>query len=157
LQEAPFVFSLIRLLLARKTTIHTQRMLQCPYVGCSLYRSCISTKCNSRAFWVNRYRQLIHSIPIVECRNAEDPFVRFKKRERERKQKSRAQLNTLHYHISCCAEEKNLKRIVGEHNPNTCVETHTPFVKCIPHEYRFSKGTVYKPKGLCRKVFYFFL
>jgi hypothetical protein len=42
---------------------------------------------------------------------------------------------------------------VEEPKQNTCVETHMPVVKYIPHGYRFSKETDDKSKSSCRKRF----
>lgn len=96
---------------------------------------------------------LTDSIPIVDCRNAERPFVKLKI-ERQREEKSRAQLNTLHCHIGCCS--CHFKRVVEQREQNACIETHMPVVKYIPHEYRLSKETAHKSKRLCQNCFIFF-
>jgi hypothetical protein len=105
---------------------------------------------------------LTDSIPIVECRNAERPFVKLKaggERERER-QRTGKQGTAEHFalpHRLLNTSSCHFKGIVEEPKQNTCVETHMPVVKCIPHEYKFSKQTTDKSKRLCQKCFFLWL
>jgi hypothetical protein len=119
-------------------------MLQYPHTVSNLHRSCISTNYNlylclnsTCILGKSISSALTDSIPIVDCRNAERPFVKLKT-ERRREYRKGGHSWTL------CTVTSVAARVISKglwRNPNKtpCFETHMPVVKYIPHEYRLSE------------------
>jgi hypothetical protein len=80
------------------------------------------------------------------------PFVKLKNREIETEKQGAVEHFALPHQL-LLRSASHLKGIVEEPKQNTCVETHMPVVKYIPHGYRFSKETADKSKSSCRKSF----